>query len=257
MNIKLKTLIIDGEPMALDKLRRFVTKTDCLWIVKECTDTSEALEYMNENPVDVIFTEISMPGASNGIEFVESLPTRPMVVFVTAQNSYAVDAYRLSAVDFISKPYVMGDFQRALNRIKTTYRQLNPAPTSAGAAESKPDYLFIRNEKEYDKVALADIRYISGDAEYLAFHIAGRERPLREKSSFAAIRQLLTPEFVQIHRSSMINLKHLSQVGRMYVVMDDGVRIRISEGNRDRFYSHVGAVTVGQKKKPNIPADGD
>lgn len=254
----LKTLVIDGEPMALDKLRVLLEQVEGLQIVKECKDTSEALEYMNGNTVDVIFTEISMPGSSNGIEFIESLPVRPLVVFVTAQSSYAVDAFRLSAIDFISKPYVMADIQRAVYRIRrASLSECEPtdpvvAETSASAG---PGYLFIRNEREYEKVALSDIRYISGDAEYLSLHIAGHDKPLREKSSFASIRRLLTPEFVQIHRSSIINMQHVKQVGKMYVVMDDGVRIRISESNRGRFYSQVAALTVGKKMDAAVSSE--
>lgn len=247
MDERLRTLVIDGEPMAIDKLRRFARKVDSLQIVKECKDTAEALEYMNENPVDVIFTEVAMPGAENGIEFIESLPFHPLVVFVTAQTAYAVDAYRLSAVDFISKPYGMAEFQRATHRVMEAYRHRNMQGGGATGGGTKPEFLFIRNEKEYEKVELNDIRYISGDAEYLSLHVAGREKPLREKSSFAAIKRLLSPWFVQIHRSSIINIKRISSVGKMYVVMDDGTRIRVSESNRDRFYSHVASLTVGKK----------
>lgn len=110
-----------------------------------------------------------------------------------------------------------------------------------------PQYLFIRNNKEYDKIHLSDIIYISGDAEYLAFHIKGYKKPLREKSSFAAIKRMLTPDFIQIHRSSIINMKHLGSVGKSYVVMDDGTQVRISDSNRDRFYSYISSRTVGKK----------
>lgn len=108
------------------------------------------------------------------------------------------------------------------------------------------DYIFIRNDKGYDKVSLSDIRYISGDAEYLSFHVCGRTRPLSAKSSFASIMRLLSPAFVQIHRSSIINMTHLARVERMSVVMDDGTQLRVSESNRERFYSHVGDLTVGK-----------
>lgn len=132
-----------------------------------------------------------------------------------------------------------------LHIIEDTDRDSNPRPPFA-SSRGGYDYIFIRDVKEYVKVALDDIRYIAGDAEYLAFHIAGRDRPLREKSSFAAVSRLLTPDFVQIHRSSMVNMKHVSQVGKMYVILSDGTRVRVSDGHRDRFYSHVDSLTVGK-----------
>lgn len=177
MNKILKAIVIDSEPPAIDKVKELAGKIDSLEIVKVCNNSTEARQYISENAVDVIFTEILKPGT--------------------------------------------------------------------------PDYLFIRNDREYQKVPLVDIRYISGDAEYLSFHICGVAKPLREKSSFAAVKRLLTREFIQVHRSNIINMRHVSQVGTMYVVMDDGTKIRISESNRDKFYSHVGAITVGRKSAGN------
>lgn len=192
MNKKLKTLIIDGEPMALEKLRRYVEETDFLEIAGEFKDTAEALDYMAENAVDVIFTMI--------------------------------------------------EFQRAVGKLKEAYGHKQAKDCAAVA----PTSLFIRNEKEYERVLIKDILYIAGDAEYLAFHIAGRKMPLREKSSFAAVRRLLPDTFVQIHRSSVVNMDHVKQVGKMYVVMDDGTQIRISANHRDKFYSMVNCITVGK-----------
>lgn len=130
---------------------------------------------------------------------------------------------------------------------KNQFKPIIPADASA---KEKPDYIFIRNKKEYEKVSLADIIHIDGDAEYLAFYIAGRVLPLREKSSFGEVWRLLSPEFVQIHRSNIVNMRHVSQVGKSYVVLKDGTRMRISNGFKKDFYKHVDARTVGKKKEP-------
>lgn len=111
--------------------------------------------------------------------------------------------------------------------------------------------LFIRDEKEYAKVSLKDILYISGDAEYLSLFVDGRDKPYREKTSFEAIRRLLTEAFVQIHRSSLINMDHVSRVGRGYVIMDNGTRIRIADSRREHFDSMVHARTVGKNNLPS------
>lgn len=246
MDRKLKALVIDSEPMALDKLRQYVEKTDSLSIVKACADAEEALDYLADNPVDVIFTEVAMPGATDGVRLVESLTAPPAVVFVSAQRAYAAEAYRLSAVDFLLKPYGMPEFRRALRRVEAACAM----PCGRAAA---PGYLFVRNDKAYDKIALSDIEYISGDVEYLAFHIKGYDRPLREKSSFAAIRRLLTPAFMQIHRSTVINMDHVAKVEKGDVVMRSGARLRVSDANRAWFGAMVADRTVG--KKPAPPTD--
>lgn len=250
MDIIFKTIVIDDEPIALDKLRKFAEKINFLQIVKTCKDTSEALAYMNENPVDVIFTEVSMPpGKEDGITFIESLPMHPLVVFVSSLKEYASDAYRLSAVDFLLKPYGMMEFQRAARRIKEAYNLRNFHCADEIAQSASPDYLFVRNGKAYDKVSVADIKYINSEAEYLLLYVAERDKPLREKSSFAAIRRLLPPSFVQIHRSTMINMEHVLQLEKTDVVMDDGTRFRVSDNNRSWFNARIAAITVGKRQE--------
>lgn len=108
--------------------------------------------------------------------------------------------------------------------------------------------VFIRNGREYDRVRVEDVVYITGDAEYLAFHIRGYAEPLREKCSFAEIKRLLTADFVQIHRSTIINLQHLSKVCRSYVVMDTGEELRVSDGYRRDFHSLLAPLTVGKSQ---------
>lgn len=129
---------------------------------------------------------------------------------------------------------------------KSTSPDVPCMATVVRAAGDSPGYLFIRDEKEYAKISLGDIRYISGDAEYLSLYTCKRDKPYREKSSFALIRKLLTDSFIQIHRSSIINMKHVASVGRGYVLMDDGTKIRISEGRKDEFSQLVDSRTVGK-----------
>lgn len=243
MELKLKTLLIDGEPMALDKIRDYIGKVEGLEIVKECKDAAEALSYMKDNAVDVIFTEIAMPGNSNGIELVEQMQTRPIVVYVSANKEYAVEAFRLGAVDYLHKPYGMPEFQRALDRVTDAYRRRTALPE---ATEEAPRHIFIRNGKEYERVLIDDIIYISSEAEYLAFHIRNYEKPLREKNSFAEIMCLLPNDFVQVHRSSIINLSHLKSVGSLHVIMNNGDKVSVSKANRQMLRTILASTAVRQ-----------
>ena len=110
--MKLRTLIIDDEPIALEKLGKYVGKIPFLELVGACESALDASAFLADNQVDLIFTDINMPDLS-GMDFIASLPTAPMVVFITAYAQYAVDSYRLSAVDYLLKPYGFAEFQRA------------------------------------------------------------------------------------------------------------------------------------------------
>ncbi len=133
--MKIRTLVIDDEPIALDKLRAYVEKVPFLELSGACRSGLEAINFLSDNEVDVIFTDINMPDMS-GMEFIGSLTKVPMVVFITAYADYAVDSYRFSAVDYILKPYSFADFQRAANKVLDRFNLLagreaaEPAVTS-------------------------------------------------------------------------------------------------------------------------------
>ncbi|MDE5805158.1 MAG: response regulator, partial [Paramuribaculum sp.] len=102
--MKLSTLIIDDEPIALQKLRKYVEQTDSLSLAAECSDGFEALRFLSSRNVDLIITDINMPDL-NGLEFIRSLPEPPMVIFTTAHPQFAVDSYKVSAIDYLLKPF--------------------------------------------------------------------------------------------------------------------------------------------------------
>lgn len=118
--MKIKTLIIDDEPIALEKLKSYVGKVPFLELTGECESAMDAIKILSETQVDVIFTDINMPDL-NGLEFVSSLSNPPIVVFITAYAQYAVESYKLAAVDYLLKPYGFADFQRSANKVLEFY----------------------------------------------------------------------------------------------------------------------------------------
>ena len=111
--MKLSTLIIDDEPIALQKLRKYVEQTDSLSLAAECSDGFEALRLLSSRNVDLIITDINMPDL-NGLEFIRSLPEPPMVIFTTAHPQFAVDSYKVSAIDYLLKPFGFDSFSTAI-----------------------------------------------------------------------------------------------------------------------------------------------
>lgn len=243
--MKLRTLSIDDEPDALDKLNHYIGKIPFFELVASCHGSTEALEYMSDHDVDVIFTDIDMPDI-NGIDFVESLTMRTMVVFITAHRQYAVDGFRLSAIDYLVKPYSMQDFQRAANKVMEVYRSRNLSQTDPGKLS---DSLFVKVETRYERISQSSIRYIKGYGEYLQIFVEGKMQPVMTISSFASVMDRLAPCFLQIHRSYIVNMNHIMKVEKSRIVMDSDTYLPISDTYRDSFMDFLRSHSVGKAPK--------
>lgn len=243
--MKIRTLIIDDEPIALEKLKSYVSKTPFLELAGECHSAVDAVSFLAAEPIDVIFTDINMPDL-DGMEFISSLPTPPMVVFITAYAQYAVESYRLSAIDYLLKPYSFADFQRAANKVLQAW-QIRQA---ANRTETPPqpqagDSLFVKVDYRYLRVDMADILYIKGCGEYLQIFTAGSDKPLMTLSSFAAIKQKLPGGFLQIHRSYVVNMNRVKRVEKARVVMSDEVCIPIGDSYRGALMEYLAGHLAG------------
>ena len=250
--MKLNTLVIDDEPIALEKLRSYVDKVPFLQLVGSCRNGLEATAMMASERIDVIFTDISMPDMS-GLDFVASLAGNPLVVFITAYSNYAVDSYRLSAVDYLLKPYGFADFQKAANRVLEQYSLRHPVREHlAGDSDTGPaggTSLFVKVDYRYVRVSLAEIRYIKGYGEYLQIYIAGEPKPLLTLSSFGAIREKLSDNFLQVHRSYIVNMDMVESINRGRIQMDADTVIPVGDSYKDAFQSYVNGRSVGSVQK--------
>lgn len=242
MTPTLRTIIIDDEPLALDKLRSYVEKIPFLDLVGDYTSPTDAIELLTSSPVDLIITDIQMPDV-NGMEVVRSLVRPPFVIFTTAYADYAVESYKYPTVDYLLKPYRFIDLQRAANRALDAY--IKSRPTESRPADAS---LFVKTENKYIRVDLSDIRYIKGYGEYLQIYLTGNPSPLMTISSFAAIRDRLTPNFLQIHRSYLVNMDRISHVERNRVAMDAETYLPVSETYLPSFRLYLQQHSVGPQK---------
>lgn len=242
--MKLRTLIIDDEPIALEKLRNYVGKVPFLELAGEFQSGFEAIEYLSSgHAVDLIFTDINMPDLS-GMDFVKSLATPPMVIFITAHSQYAVDSYRLSAVDYLLKPYGFADFHRAATKA-LELAEARAARTGA-AGQSAPESLFVRMDHRYVRVSLAQIRFIKGYGEYLQIYVEGSPTPLLTLSSFASVKEHLSDHFLQVHRSYIVNMDRVAHIERNRLVMDSDTYIPVGDSYKPQFQQYLASHTVGK-----------
>lgn len=248
--MKLRTLIIDDEPIALEKLGKYVEKVPFLELVSSCESALDAIAVLNDTPVDLIFTDINMPDL-NGMDFIASLSSTPMVVFITAYAQYAVDSYRLSAVDYLLKPYGFAEFQRAANKALEVYstRKQSVAAPQSPYPQNANDSLFIKVDYRYVRVKLASICYIKGYGEYLQIYTEGSANPLLTLSSFADIKERLSDNFLQVHRSYIVNMDQVESINRGRIIMDADTYIPIGDSFKNAMQAYLLEHSVGIPRK--------
>ena len=233
--MEIRTVIIDDEPIGLEKLKSYVAKVPFLKLVGEFSSAVEAAAFINEGNADVIFTDISMPDL-DGMQFVETLANAPMVVFITAHPQYLL------------KPYGFADFQRAANKVLENWRARSHSGESERAVRPDRDSsLFVKVDYKYLRVNLADIRYVKGYGEYLQIYLSGQTKPLITLSSFAAIREKLSPNFLQIHRSYIVNMDQVERIEKSRVVMDADTYIPVGDSYKSTFLDYLARHSAGSR----------
>lgn len=240
--MKLSTLIVDDEPIALKKLRNYVEKFPELELVGECQSAIEAQSILRERAVDLLITDINMPDFS-GMEFVKSLTAVPMIVFTTAYPQYAVESYRVDAIDYLLKPYQFTDFLRAINKCFDAYATKHQSPS---VAIEKNESVFVKIDHRYIRLSSDEITYIKGFGEYLQVYREGNASPLVTLSSFAAIKERLSGNFLQVHRSWVVNMNKVAQIHRSRVLMTNGTEIPIGDSFKLQLQEYLRIYGIGK-----------
>lgn len=236
MSVKLNCLVVDDEPMALEKLVNYVNKTPYLELDATSSSAVEAMQILADRSIDVVFVDINMPDVS-GMDFVKALVDPPIVVFVTAYAEYAIDSYKVRAVDYLLKPYSFSDFQTVAGNVLKYWMLTHPG-SHASSEQSEPGFIYLKVDYRYIRVALKDIIYIEGMNEYLKVHICGGD-PLLTHTTFRHIHDYLPEHFRQIHRSYLVNMDHVREVERSVILLSDGTHLSISDSNKDSFMQYL------------------
>ena len=240
----IRVLAIDDEPLALQQLAAYIKKIPFLELVAECQSAIEAKEILNNENIDAIFCDINMPDL-NGMDFVKSLSTPPLIVFTTAYSEYAVEGFKVDAVDYLLKPFGLDDFKRAANRLqeRLEVRQQEPSTT---IASSEDDSIFVKTDYRVVKIAISDIRYIEGMSEYLKIHLESQPKPIVTLLSMKKMEEFLPSHFMRIHRSYIINLKKIQEVNKNRVIMDSETYLPIGDNYKDAFNDYLDKKFLGK-----------
>jgi len=193
----LKCIAIDDEPLALQLLADNISKVPYLDPVAFCNDAFEAMKAMQQEKIDLIFIDIQMPGLT-GLQFIESLVDKPMVILITAYRQYALESYSLDVIDYLVKPVPLDRFIKACNKAQELYGLKNAVQNQS----ARPEYVFVNVGYSLEKILFNDILYIEGLREYLQIHLINVPRPLIVRMALKTMEeQLPATLFVRIHKS--------------------------------------------------------
>lgn len=246
--MKLKCIAIDDELPALDKLRLYINRIPYLEAVATFDNATDALNYLQFHPdIDAVFVDINMPDM-NGLDFVDRLGADgPVVVFTTAYPNYAVDSYRAGAVDYLLKPYSFDDFIRASGRI-VERTQVESARNISDAITDRS--FFVKVDSRWIRLDTSDILYIRGYGDYLRIYTEGRTNPYVTYSTLSAIRAILPPDFLQVHRSYIVNMSNgVSAVERTRIIARSGDEIPIGDSYREAISDYLALRTIGRDNR--------
>ena len=235
----IRCMAIDDEPLALKQLVTYIGKVPFLELTAQCQSALEARTFLENDSVDAIFCDINMPDL-NGMDFVKSLAAPPLVVFTTAYSEYAVEGFKVNAVDYLLKPFGLQDFQRAANRLKS---RLTPLASERGTED---EVLFLKTDYRVVKVSLPDIRYIEGMSEYLKVWIEGEPKPIITLLSMKKMEERLPDYFMRIHRSYIINLNKIQEVNKNRVIMDASTYLPIGDLYKEDFQAYLDTRFLGK-----------
>ncbi len=234
----INTIVIDDEPFALSLLADYCKKTEFINLVGEFDNPIEAIEFVGENKdVDLIVTDIQMPDLT-GIEMMKSLQTAPKLIFTTAYEEYALEGYKVNAVDYLLKPFSFSEFLTAVQKVKDIL-ELEQKADATNSVEANNEFLFCKSEYKILRVNFNDILYIEGLKDYVKIYTSLDKPPVLTLNSIKALEQKLPSDmFMRVHRSFIVNLKKIEVIERSRIVFGSKY-IPVSELYKVKFQEYL------------------
>ena len=242
----IRCLAIDDEPLALQQIASYINKVPYLELAAQCQSALEARQFLENDTADAIFCDINMPDL-NGMDFVKSLTVAPLIVFTTAYSEYAVEGFKVNAVDYLLKPFGMQDFQRAAMRLKERLKIDDEEKKEIkDNTSTSDDTLFLKTDYRIVKVSIRDIRYVEAMSEYLKVWLEGVSKPIITLLSMKKMEERLPNYFMRIHRSYIINLTKIQEVNKNRVIMDADTFLPIGDLYKEAFQAYLDTKFLGR-----------
>jgi two-component system, LytTR family, response regulator len=225
------TIAIDDEPLALKLVTGYIEKTPGLKLLAGFDNPLDAMEFMADKSVDLIFVDIQMPDLS-GLQFTRSLVRGPKVIFTTAYEKYALEGFRLEVADYLLKPFSYEEFLKAVQKVQRLIKLEKNAPDQVDANN---EFLFLKSDYKIKRINFNDILYIEGLKDYVKVYIQNSIRPIMSLTTMKLLESKL-PEskFMRVHRSFIVNLEKIDTIERSRIVFGK-TYIPVSDQYKDKF----------------------
>lgn len=239
----LKCIAIDDEPLALRQLTGYIAKIPYLDLVATFDNAIAAQQLLARQEVDLVFVDINMPDLS-GVEFVRTLINKPMVIFTTAYSEYAVEGFKLDAVDYLLKPFSFADFSRSAAKANSLHELRHNQRPAAAEHESEAvpenrEYISVKADYKVSLVKISNIVYIESEGEYVRLHLADNSTIttlFRLKNMETA---LPADKFMRVHRSYIVNLDYIRAYVKGRVYLSDTEYVPIGELYKETFQQYI------------------
>jgi DNA-binding LytR/AlgR family response regulator len=231
----MKCIIVDDEPIARKGVKKLVEEIPALELLDSLNSAKAAAVFMKENPVDLVFLDIQMPGAS-GIEFARSIPKTTLVIFITAFTEYALDSYEVDAVGYLVKPVEPAKFRKAVEKA-LAYHSLLMDEEKKAVENIGSEYIFVRSDRRYFKVKLKDVLFIEGLKDYVIIQL--EDKRIITRMSLKSIQELIPQNiFLRINRSYIINREQINSFDNNDVFIKS-YEIAIGNSFRETFFEEL------------------
>lgn len=241
MNTKIRCIVVDDEPLAVEMLSGYVRRTPSLELAGTFTDPVLALSEIGSSMPDLVFMDIQMPDL-NGLELSKLLPSETRIIFTTAFKEYAFESYEVGAIDYLLKPVKYQKFLEAVAKAETWFAMRSAAFSSEEPAggEKERKYAFIKVDGEFRNIEFDDILYIAGMKDYVTLHLLSADKPLVTHITMKAIEDLLPSEkFMRVHRSYIVALDKITAIDSYGDVLIGKVSVPVSDSYRKDIDGYV------------------
>ncbi|MCM1138090.1 MAG: LytTR family DNA-binding domain-containing protein [Muribaculum sp.] len=238
----LRCCVVDDEPLASGLIASYISKTPFMELVGEYSSPKDAISTILDGDVDLVFLDINMPQL-NGIEFAKIIPPTVRIVFTTAYDNYAVEGFRVNALDYLLKPISYDEFLAAGNRA-LQWAELNNQQLDTDQPSKSPEHIIVKSEYKLVQIAIKDILYIEGLKDYVKIYTEGAEKSIMTLISMKALEHSLpSSRFMRVHRSYIVNLSKIRIIERNRIVFGK-VAIPISESYKQVFSDYISQRTL-------------
>jgi len=227
----INAIAIDDEPLALQLVSGYIEKTPGLNLAGSFDNPLDAIEFLNNEAVDLIFVDIQMPDLS-GLEFTRSLARGPKVIFTTAYEKYALEGFRLDVIDYLLKPFSYEEFLKAVQKAVRLIKLEKEVPEQV---DTNNEFLFLKSDYKIRRINFNDILYIEGLKDYVKVFIHGSDKPVLSLITLKALEaKLPEAKFMRVHRSFIVNLERIDTIERSRIVFGK-TYIPVGEQYKDKF----------------------